>query len=89
MSRKPEDFKIRIEKSSIKRWTIHNCSLCGYPCGFLFRGDKVFFDCGCYCVTTHEVRKSNLSEVCGHYNIQDSTEYIQKMDEFWGFNESI
>ncbi len=33
-----------------KKLVIHPCSLCQYPCGFLVRGDKLFYDTGCDCV---------------------------------------
>ena len=31
------------------RIVIHNCSMCGYPCAYIFRGEELFYDPGCGC----------------------------------------
>lgn len=34
-----------------RKMFVHNCSFCGYPCGYLVRDGKVYYDSGCDCVT--------------------------------------
>lgn len=42
-----------------KKFLIHNCSLCGYPCGYIFKKfiekpDKLLvYDSGCYCTNQY------------------------------------
>ncbi len=33
-----------------KKFVIHRCHLCDYPCGFIFKENKIFYDSGCNCV---------------------------------------
>jgi hypothetical protein len=37
-------------RASGEKLVIHRCTLCGYPCGYLFRQDELFYDSGCACV---------------------------------------
>jgi hypothetical protein len=32
-----------------KKFVVDYCSFCGYPLGFVFERNKVFFDSGCFC----------------------------------------
>lgn len=31
------------------RWVLHECSMCGYPCGFDIREGRIYYDNGCDC----------------------------------------
>lgn len=33
-----------------KKLKVHDCSLCNYPCGFIWFGDQLCYDSGCLCV---------------------------------------
>lgn len=34
-----------------KKFVIRKCTFCDYPCGYLFRDGKLYYDAGCSCVT--------------------------------------
>lgn len=83
------DFRAAAEAHRITKWQIHACSLCGYPCSFLFRGDEVFYDAGCDCVTmSPEPYPRSWNSVAEHYNLQSHPETIAKYDAFWHFTEA-
>lgn len=86
--RSGDDFKKQAVKLNITKWPMHDCSICGYPCGYLFRGDEVFYDSGCDCVNYTNIQPRNWEDVAEHYNMQSHPDVIKKMDEFWGFHIS-
>ena len=67
---------------------MHTCSMCRYPCAFLFSGDTVRYDAGCDCVKYGPAITSRTwDSVAGHYNLQSHPEVIKEMNTFWGFTE--
>ena len=82
-----EDFKKQAKIKGIKRWGIHNCSMCGYRCGYIFSndGENVDYDSGCNCVTYHNIEPRDWDNVASQYNMQEHPEVIKEMDEYWGF----
>ena len=87
-----EDFKKQAKNHSIKFWNIHNCSMCGYECGYIIRGDKLFYDSGCNCGFGIDVRPVDWEEMVDHYNRNQrennkdiKQKYLDEMDEFWKF----
>src|SRR5947209_3362536 len=45
--RTPEEFQEKVRELGLKKWSIHDCGFCNWPCGFLFDGDQVRYDNGC------------------------------------------
>lgn len=45
------------------KFVIHNCTFCKYPCGYLFKDNKIFFDSGCDCINKKVIEKRTVSEV--------------------------
>lgn len=84
-----EDFKKAAKEKNIAHWIIHNCSGCGYRCGFILDldRDQLLYDNGCYCYM-QPPRPRNWWDLADHYNMQESEEYIKEMDLFWGFEEN-
>ncbi len=78
------DFKRQVKAKNITRWLIHDCSMCGYHCGYYFDGDKVEYDNGCGCSMQPRSPRT-WDSVAEHYNMQTNKKGIKKMDEFWGF----
>lgn len=93
------DFKRQAKKRRITIWTVHNCSMCMYPCGFIFVGDQVKYDSGCDC-NGHStaIRPCSWQEVAEHYNNQidwasnpnnqvkaGTEQVIYEMNKYWGF----
>lgn len=83
-----EAFRKAQKEKNISRWAIHDCSICGYQCGYVFRGDDVFYDSGCNCTNFDGFQLRSFADVASHYNMQRNPDYIKKMDEFWGFKQS-
>jgi hypothetical protein len=83
-----DEVKAAIVGSNVKRWKLHNCSMCGYPCSYLFAAEDVGYDAGCDCVSYHNIRPSSYGEVADTLNMQ-KPEIRQRMwDEMIGKAEA-
>ena len=82
-----EQFKNAAIEKKIIKWNIHDCSMCGYDCGYVFAPDyeHVGYDSGCDCVSYKNINPSSWEDIRDHYNNQTNLEYIKTMNEFWGF----
>lgn len=95
MTYTPEEFQKRAEEKGLTKWRVHDCLLCGYPCGFLFGKSayrdpldplEVAYDSGCDCVSYGpSIRLCKWDSVAKFFNAQENPETIKKMKEFWGF----
>jgi hypothetical protein len=89
MSRTGAEFRVAAAQRGITSWPIHNCSICGYPCGYRFdRRGGVWYDGGCHCVGESRVQDSSWNAVAEHYNRQTSPDVVRRYDEFWGFDSA-
>lgn len=84
-----EQFKQQVAKKNILKWPVHDCSMCGYECGYLFNyeGYEVVYDNGCYCTGITRNSQRSWEDVLEHYNLQTHPDVIKEMDKFWGFSE--
>lgn len=82
-----EQFQTQAKAHNITRWHTYDCSICDYPCGYLFVGDDVGYDSGCDCTGREMVYWSSWQEVADHYNMQTHPKAIAEMDAFWHFDE--
>ena len=85
MYKSPKDFKNAAKKLNLSKWPVHDCSICGYSCGYVFDGNNVGYDSGCDCVTWENIRPSSWADVADFYNMQHSPKIIEAMNRFWGF----
>lgn len=92
MLKTKEELKTQAEKIGLRRWIIHNCSMCGYPCGYIINGGDVKYDCGCDCVGYTDIQQRNWDDLAENYNrnqpeknSQISQEYLTKLNEIWKF----
>lgn len=89
-----EDFKKQAKKLNFinKKWTIHHCSLCGYPCGYIIdhAQDLVEYDSGCDCIAgaLYTITERDWQSIADFYNHQLHPDTITKMNEFWSFEEN-
>lgn len=91
MNKTGEDFKKAAKISNPFSWHIHDCSICGYPCGYVFSLDLVVaYDSRCYCTKFSDMPMELRSwdDVANYYNMQTNQSYIAEMNKFWGFKES-
>jgi hypothetical protein len=64
-----------------ERLTVHNCSFCHYPCGFLMENGGLYYDSGCDCVRGgYNVRPCADSEL--EFYLVPEHGHIPKLEEF-------
>ena len=83
------DFQIAAFNKRPPKWVIHECSLCHYPCAYVFDGnhERVAYDSGCDCTRQTNINECSWDRLAEYYNMQTNQDYIKKMNEFWGFSE--
>lgn len=84
--RTAEQFQRQVELYKITKWPIHSCSICNYPCAYVFKAGLVGYDSGCNCGKGQNITLREWEDVASHYNMQTNEEYIAVMDNFWKFN---
>lgn len=91
IKKNPQEFQESAIKHNISRWPTHDCSICGYKCGYVFSPDKrhVGYDSGCDCVSYHAIRHADWERVAKIYNEALSPDERKEADVFWGFNEEF
>lgn len=86
-----EKMRDTMTRKKVKKWVIHTCTVCKYPCGFLFSDDldTVRYDAGCYCTMEKDsdaaIRQSDWYEVSDFYMSQKTEKVVTKMNKFWEF----
>lgn len=93
MIKTAEELKQQAKKIGLKFWLIHNCSICGYPCGYDISGNEVFYDSGCDCVAYDNVVKKDWEDLAKTYNMNQpennpniSKEYLDELNNIWKFS---
>ena len=93
MIKTTEELKTQAREKGITRWKIHNCSMCGYPCGYIINGDIVQYDSGCNCVQG-ELQERSWEDLAETYNRnqpennpQIKQEYLDEVNEVWQFEQ--
>ena len=72
------------------KWTIHDCSMCGFPCGYLVNLEvkpgevEVAYDSGCDCRYGHNYSSRSWEEMYSHYTMQSNDEVKRKMAAEFG-----
>jgi hypothetical protein len=92
MRRAPDEFRTAATERGIRSWLNHECSLCGYPCSYLFFSDPehdVVYDAGCNCGAGNEIRPSSWGAVAQQYNMQSHPDTIASYAAFWGFVPAV
>lgn len=86
MEKTGKDLKEAIESNGIEEWQMHNCSICGYLCGYHFKNGKVYYDNGCYCTNNPDnLSPRSWDDVAEQYNMQTNSNIIDKMNDFFNF----
>lgn len=84
-----DDFKKAAAERHLTKWNIHECSICGAPVGFIFRGDSVYFDSGCDCAQG-DLRESDWQEVAECYNRNaGANDVLARMAKYPAFREHV
>lgn len=74
-----EEIKELIENNNITSIPVHDCSICGYPCGYVINEHGVFYDSGCDCVSYSGLRVESFSAIADLYNMQSNPEWIDNI----------
>ncbi len=62
-------------------YTLHNCSLCGYPCNFNSDGRDLFYDSGCDCGSFGDTNRWNSWDKLDFY-LDPSNGHIANIEKF-------
>jgi hypothetical protein len=97
MIRTADELKQQAIKNHIDFWPVHNCSICGYACGYYFENnhEDVFYDAGCDCVNYSNVQKRSWENLADNYNLNQpennpkiKQEYLDELNKIWKFEEA-
>jgi hypothetical protein len=83
----------QIIRFDLSGWNVHDCSICGYKCGYRFKITKqnkvlISYDNGCNCMYgARQSRSSSIGELIEHINMQDNENVIQEYNKFWNWNQ--
>lgn len=95
------DFKQAAREKNITFWGVHNCSMCGYECGYVIQGDYVSYDAGCNCTYGSGLEPRSWEDLAAAYNLNAGApdveerskkhpafaESVKEDREFWGFKD--
>ena len=90
-TRTGNEFREQAIKLNLHYWENHKCSICNESIGYYFfayPSYEVVFDSGCGCSSGYNPQPSSWGEVARFYNMQTNPDVIEKMDEFWKWDES-
>jgi hypothetical protein len=92
MIKSPEELKEQATKIGLHRWRVHNCSMCGYPCGYEIHDNEVFYDSGCDCVSYSNIQPRSWEDLANSYNMNQpennpdiSQKYLDELNDIWKF----
>jgi hypothetical protein len=87
-----EELRDQATKINLRFYPVHECSMCGYPCGYKIFGNEVLLDTGCYCVTYNNTEPSSWDQLAATYNMNQpennpkiSKEFLQELNRVWKF----
>lgn len=96
MLKTTEQLKEQAKKIDLHFFPVHECSVCGYSCGYRISGDfeSVGYDSGCYCVSDINVSPSSWEELTNTYNLNQpennskiTKSYLKELNDIWKFED--
>lgn len=88
-----EEFRQSAIKNNITQWSLHDCGICGYECGYMFFANddyEVLYDSGCNCTRKNIISPTTWNDVSIQYNINIENPRIKaKYDAIWKFEPLI
>ena len=85
-----ETMRIMGEDRELARWSIHDCSMCGYRCGYIINlkprpGEAtVLYDAGCRCGAGFNITPRTFEDMYSHYSMQSNEEVKRRMEAEFG-----
>jgi hypothetical protein len=94
MIKTANELKAQAKLKNIEVYPVHDCSMCGYPCGYVIDGDNVSYDSGCYCTYRFVVEPRSWEDLARCYNMNQPENnpnikqgFLDKLNETWQFPE--
>ena len=81
-----EQIRDGMKKAGITRVFSRDCSICGYDLCWIRKGDYLFFDSGCNCVTYSCCEPRSWSEIADWLNAIDDPNQKEKWFADFGIN---
>lgn len=96
MLKTADELKAQAIKLQLKFYHVHDCSMCGYRCGYIIALDKVAYDSGCYCVGYTDIQPRSWEDLAETYNMNQpennpeiSQEFLDEENKTWQFIDSL
>jgi len=95
MIRTAEELKAQAKIKKITFYPVHECSMCGYMCGYVFANDweAVGYDAGCDCTYGSQVEMRDWNSLAETYNMNQpernpkiDQKFLDDLDKIWQFN---
>ncbi len=81
------NIREKIQNNNKNRLPVHRCGICNYKCGFIIRGDDVYYDNGCHCTDfRYDLQERNWEDIENHISMQ-TDEVKQRILKEWGIGE--
>lgn len=81
-----DEVKAIVTEHKTKFIPVHNCSFCGYECGYVIPytvEDGIWYDSGCTCSRRGPApyKPSTWESIANHYNMQNSIGRVRVMSK--------
>lgn len=83
----PEEVHLKAAQLQHTRWVVDECNGCNAKIGYIFNGDKIYYDSGCRCEGTPTPAvavswKTLASDINSRLEYGDQKE-VQQVKEYW------
>lgn len=92
MIKSADELKAQAALKGITFWPVHDCSICGYTCGYYLYLEKPYYDSGCNCVYSQNLDPRSWEDVAYTYNLnqpennpQIRPEFLKTLNLTWQF----
>lgn len=96
MIKTAEELKAQAALKAITRYPVHDCSICGYACGYIISGGQVTYDSGCDCVPYANIQPRSWADLASAYNLNQpennptiGAAYLAELNQVWKFDDVI
>ena len=89
-----QDITLKIYKTlqdTGKKFVLHNCTYCYYPCGWVYQDKTLQYDSGCDCTTSgYSFRKVDLNDLDQYFNgTYGGKELLKRAERFVADEDSL
>jgi len=96
MIKTADELKQQAIAKNITFYPVHNCSMCGYQCGYVIENDKVGYDSGCDCTyNAGGIELRDWDDLARSYNMNQpennsriSPKFLDELNKTWQFDQN-